>query len=118
MKNYKYKVTIHVNETEKKEVMVDTKDEICNLLKISPSVLHNKLAGRLKNNLSYVDIERVFTGKAEEMTVEEKRARQREYNKKFQEKVKTKKEEETKTKIENEKKDLIEHINNLYPPSS
>ena len=117
MKNYKYKITINLNDKEKKEVMVDTKDEICNLLKITPSVLHNKLSGRLKNNLNYVDIERVFVGKTEEMTIEEKRARQREYNKKFQEKIKAKKEEENKTKIETEKKDLIEHINTLYPPS-
>ena len=111
MKHYKYKLTVHVSETETKETVLDSKTAVCDFLNITPAILENKLNGRLKKNLNYVDIERIFVEIEESKELEEKKNKQKEYNKKFHEKQKAIKEQKHKENLEAQKKLLVEKIN-------
>ena len=110
MKHYKYKLTVHVSETETKETILESKTDVCNFLNITPSVLENKLNGRLKKNLNYVDIERIFVEIDESKELEDKKKKQQEYNKRFHEKQKAIKEQKHKEKLEAQKKLLVDKI--------
>ncbi len=106
MRQYKYKVIIKINDTENKEKLLDSKDEVCKVLGISIASLNNILMGRTKHKFDYLTIEKeLIPAKPKikkELTDEEKEIKlmkQREVNKRFQEKIKRERHEMHKTNI-------------------
>ena len=113
MRNYKYKLIYTISETDKKEKILDTKDDICKALGISISALNNFLIGRTKHKFDYLTIEKIHTPppkrERKPLTDEEKEERkikQREANKRFNERRK-------KERHETQKKTIIDALDKI-----
>lgn len=116
MKNYKYKVTIHVSDTEKTETIFNTREDVCSFLNITPSFLENKIRGKIKRAVCY-DIERILIEpdekeKEEERIKkqEEKIKKQREYHMRYKEKRRADNERMQKEILEKQKATLLEKL--------
>lgn len=94
MITYKYRLTI-TKDGEVKEQIVDSKEELCNILNITIPTLNNIIVGRSKKKYYFLNIERILMPpKCKKYEEEYKRAMNREANRKYRNKLKQQKKEE------------------------
>ena len=59
MSFYKYRLII-TNDKEKIYYLIDTKEEICQILNISRQILNRILLGQIKKKYNFIDIKQIY----------------------------------------------------------